>query len=85
MAERVRNPSGSSWRYRRFFLFAVSAFCMWVVGYILMKDLSSGPADTAMTMAFLTLISNVGSYVFGATWEDLSMTKIKGAQVAKEP
>ncbi len=63
-------------------MFAVSAFCMWTVAYVLWRDLSSGPADTAVTMAFLTLLGIVGSYVFGATWEDISMTKIKGPAAA---
>ncbi|UYA99028.1 hypothetical protein P9A54_gp43 [Xanthomonas phage vB_Xar_IVIA-DoCa10] len=67
----------SSWRVRRRFMFAVSAFCMWVIGYVLYRDLGSSPADTAITMAFLTLISIVGSYVFGATWEDVSLAKAK--------
>lgn len=67
----------SSWRVRRRFMFAVAAFCMWTIGYILYKDRTSGPADTAITMAFLTLISIVGSYVFGATWEDVSIAKAK--------
>lgn len=82
-----RNPGQSSWRIRRRFMFAVSAFCMWVVAYVLWKDLTSGPADTAVTMAFLTLLGIVGSYVFGATWEDISMTKIKGpaAVAARAP
>lgn len=77
-----RNPGQSSWRIRRRFMFAVSAFCMWAVAYVLWKDLSSGPADTAVTMAFLTLLGIVGSYVFGATWEDISMTKIRGPAAA---
>lgn len=77
-----RNPGQSSWRIRRRFMFVVSAFCMWAVAYVLWKDLSSGPADTAVTMAFLTLLGIVGSYVFGATWEDISMTKIKGPAAA---
>lgn len=73
-----RNPDWkSSWRVRRRFMFAVAAFCMWTIGYILYKDRTSGPADTAITMAFLTLISIVGSYVFGATWEDVSIAKAK--------
>lgn len=77
-----RNPGQSSWRIRRRFMFVVSAFCMWAVAYVLWKDLSSGPADTAVTMAFLTLLGIVGSYVFGATWEDISMTKIRGPAAA---
>lgn len=69
----------SSWRIRRWFMFGVSAFCMWTVAYVLYKDLQSGPADTAVTMSFLTLLGIVGSYVFGATWEDVSKAKLLGA------
>lgn len=69
----------SSWRIRRWFMFGVSAFCMWTVAYVLYRDLDSGPADTAVTMAFLTLLGIVGSYVFGATWEDVSKAKLLGA------
>ena len=73
-----RNPNWkSSWHVRRRFMFSVAAFCMWTIVYVLYKDRTSGPADTAITMAFLTLISIVGSYVFGATWEDVSLAKAK--------
>lgn len=67
------------WTVRRRFMFAVSGFCMLVVGYILIRGLDTGPADTAMTMAFLTLIGIVGSYVFGATWEDVATKRIMGS------
>ena len=78
MTEPVRNPlPQSSWKIRRRFMFAVCAFCCWVIAYILVKGLSTAPADTAMTMAFLTLISIVSSYVFGAAWEDVSIMKLK--------
>lgn len=81
--EKERNPGGqSSWRIRRRFMFAVTAFCMWVIAYVLWRGLTTGPADTAVTMAFLTLIGIVGSYVFGATWEDVSLGK---AKIAKMP
>lgn len=83
MEDKQRNPGGqSSWRIRRRFMFAVTAFCMWVIAYVLWKGLTTGPADTAVTMAFLTLIGIVGSYVFGATWEDVSIAKIKGPAAA---
>lgn len=76
MSERNENWK-SSWTVRRRFMFAVAAFCMWTIGYVLYADRTSGPADTAITMAFLTLISIVGSYVFGATWEDVSLAKAR--------
>jgi hypothetical protein len=76
--EKQRNVDPqSSWKIRRRFMFGISAFCCWVIAYILVKQVATGPADTAMTMAFLTLISIVGSYVFGATWEDISTMKTK--------
>ncbi len=76
--EKQRNPGQqSSWQMRRRFMFSVSAFCMWSIAYVLWKGLETGPADTAVTMAFFTLIGILGSYVFGATWEDVSMAKIK--------
>lgn len=79
MDKKQRNPGvQSSWRIRRRFMFAVTAFCMWVIAYALWKGLTAGPADTAVTMAFLALIGIIGSYVFGATWEDVSIAKIKG-------
>lgn len=69
----------TSWKLRRRFLFGVSIFCCWTIAYVLYKELDNGPADTAITMAFLTLIGNVGSYVFGATWQDVSATKTRAA------
>ena len=86
--DKLRNPiPASSWKIRRRFMFAVAAFCMWTIAYILWKGLATGPADTAVTMAFLTLIGIVGSYVFGATWEDVSIAKNKGpaAMAAARP
>lgn len=66
-----------NWARRRRFMYAVSVFCAAVVTYILAKELDTGPADTAMTMAFLTLIGIVGSYVFGAAWDDRNLMKFR--------
>lgn len=68
----------TSWVLRRRFMFAVSAFCMAVIAYVLGSGLDTGPADTAVTMAFLTLIGCTGSYVFGATWDDHNLMKFGG-------
>ena len=83
MADKQRNPGQSSWKIRRRFMFAISLFCCAVVGYVLYRGLDTKPADTAMTMAFLTLISILGSYVFGATWEDISALKFKDKKEAE--
>lgn len=61
-----------SWQVRRAYLFTVSAFCMGVIAYTLGHDMHSRVAETAVNMAFIGLISMVGSYVFSATWQDIS-------------
>ncbi|HVL29546.1 MAG TPA: hypothetical protein VM326_02350 [Sphingomicrobium sp.] len=67
-----RNPHQSSWAVRRKFMFAVSAFCMAAISYCLLRNLDTKVAEAAVTFAFLTLGGIVGSYVFGAAWEDIS-------------
>mgnify|MGYP000474489200 CR=1 FL=1 len=54
---------------------AIVAFCFAVVGYILWRELESKVAETAVTMAFFLLGSVSGSYIFGATWQDISLGK----------
>lgn len=84
--EKQRNTvPGSSWKIRRRFMFAVAAFCMWTVAYVLYRGLDTSPADTAVTMAFIVLLGIVGSYVFGAAWEDVSIAKIKGPAAMRGP
>lgn len=60
-----------SWRVRRGFMFVISAFCCWVVGYVLIERIDTRPADTAVMFALLGLLGIVGSYVFGAVWQDI--------------
>lgn len=64
------------WRIRRKFMFTVSGFCMVSVGYCLGMDLDSKVAETVVTMSYLVLGAIVSSYVFGATWEDISVARI---------
>lgn len=72
-----RNPTTSSWQIRRRFMFIVSGFCMAVIFFVLWKDLTSGAAETAVSMGFATLLGIVSSYVFGAAWEDINVIKSK--------
>lgn len=72
-----RNTTTSSWQVRRRFMFIVSGFCMGVIFFVLWKDLTSGAAETAVSMGFATLLGIVSSYVFGAAWEDINVIKSK--------
>ena len=63
------------WKIRRRFMFIIIAFCMWTIGYVLRNDLTSRVAETAVEMAFLTIFMTMGSYVFGAVWQDTTSIK----------
>lgn len=68
----------TSWVLRRRFMWVVSSFCMGVIAYVLGSGLDTAPADTAMVFAFLTLLGIVGSYVFGAAWDDRNLMRFGG-------
>ena len=66
-----------SWTLRRYFMFWVILFCMIVVMVVLYKDMTSAPAETAVSMAFLIIGTTVSSYVFGAAYQDVSINKMR--------
>lgn len=67
-----------TWTKRRRFLHVVTAFCMIVVMVALLHDRTSTVAETAVTMAFTTIMAIVGAYVGGATWDHM---KIRDAEI----
>lgn len=71
------------WAKRRRFMYVVSAFLMIVVGYALIRDLESAVAEAAVTMSIIGLLGIVGSYVFGAAWQDVSHMKFSA--IAQQP
>ena len=60
-----------SWKNRRRVIFGTLIFCASVIAFVLFKGEDTTIADTAITMAFITAGSVVGSYVFGATYQDV--------------
>jgi len=74
-----------SWTQRRIFMYVVNVFCMAVIGYVLIADKTSGVADTAVTFAFLTIAGTTGSYVFGAVWQAVSVSKNVTVQQVPQP
>jgi len=67
-----------SWTVRRRFMFIVIAFCMGVVSYCLWQNLESRVAETAVMSAFFVIGTTIGSYVFGAAWQDISSIRRTG-------
>lgn len=64
------------WSVRRRFMLSVVIFCKLCIGYVLWKNLDSRVAESVVEFSFLTLISILGMYVFGAAWEDISVAKL---------
>lgn len=60
-----------TWRIRRTFMLVTIGFCMGVIVFVLWRNMETGAAETAVSMAFLIIGTTVASYVFGAAWEDI--------------
>ena len=83
MKERRREPF--PWKQRRWFLYLTTGGCALSIGYCLGMNLVSAVAETAVTMAFIIIGTNVGSYVFGAAWQDITMIKAGRGAVPAPP
>jgi hypothetical protein len=65
-----RNQDKPSWTVRRRIIFSTLLFCVLTVGYCLYKAEDLKIYETAITMSFILAGSTIGSYVFGAVWDD---------------
>lgn len=63
-------PLGS-WRNRRLFLLGSSLLNAVVILYILFTGKDTSINKTLVEMAFFSQMAYVGSYVFGAAWQDI--------------
>ena len=64
----VRQNAG--WKIRRRIIYSTLIFCMLTVGFSLFQGEDKKIYETAITMSFILAGSTVGSYVFGAVWDD---------------
>ena len=53
-------------------MFCVTLFCAATISYVLGSETDTRVAETAVLMAFGTMASVTGAYVFGAVWQDVS-------------
>lgn len=59
-----------TWIKRRRLMWTIVGFCMGTISYVLWQNMTSEPAEAAVTMAFGILGATIASYVFGAVWDD---------------
>lgn len=62
----------TSWIWRRTTVFGTLGFCAWAVGYLTIWGADTALAREIATSLILLAGTVIGSYVFGATWDDLN-------------
>lgn len=83
----ARNIGTSSWSIRRKIIILSLVFCGGVITVCIFKtSLSPDVATTAITQAFWAGMAIIGSYVFGAVWDDknkdgVSISKLEVTKV----
>lgn len=66
-----------NWQVRRVFMLIQMLFCKIVVGYVLWTGAESRVAETAVDFSFVLMGTIILAYVFGASWQDIAMAKIR--------
>lgn len=74
-----------SWRIRRRVIFATLAFCAFWLGWIIVGAAPDSRLHETIALGLLGLAASViGSYVFGAAWEDRAAIQAEAAVPTKE-
>lgn len=64
-----------SWKMRRRFMWAVTLFCMYCITHVMWDGRDTRVNETIVMAAFLCMGGIVGSYVFGAAWQDINFKR----------
>jgi hypothetical protein len=65
-----RNLDKPSWRIRRMIIFATLIFCAFWIGFLVMDGEDTRLNETIAQGLLLLAASTIGSYVFGAVFDD---------------
>jgi hypothetical protein len=74
-----------SWKIRRRIVLATLLFCAGEVLYLTVWAESTDLAQTIANGVLILAGSVIGSYVFGAVWDDMNVLQAKGAGVDFPP
>lgn len=70
--------SNDNWKFRRRVVFSTLAFCALAVGYLIVKGNDQSTLQWNIAMGLIILAASViGSYVFGAVWDDKIIDKFR--------
>jgi amino acid transporter len=77
MRHDVRKPS---WKVRRAIIFLTLIFCAFWIGYLVVAGEDSRLHETIAQGLLLLAASTIGSYVFGAVFDDKNVMNAEAAQ-----
>ena len=67
--EKPASQEFPSWKNRRRAVIGTLIFCAFVITYVMIRGVDTPLNETLVQFAFITGMSTLGSYVFGAAWE----------------
>lgn len=80
-----RNCNKPSWRIRRAIIFATLIFCAFWLGYLVMFGEDTRLHETIAQGLLLLAASTIGSYVFGAVFDDRNVMQAEAGQYDPPP
>ena len=66
----IRDPLERSWRIRRAIIIGTIVWCVAMVTYLAVWGRDINLSETTVNGCLLLMASVIGSYVFGAVWDD---------------
>ena len=71
-----------NWKYRRRYLMVVTGFTMLLMGFSVIFRSEHPVSETVVSMGFIGLMGYVGTYVFGAVWDQANTRKSVNASIS---
>ena len=76
MDNQLKDPEfRPKWENRKRVIFLSLIFCAFCILYVMLTGEDTKLNETIVTMSFIAAISIIGSYVFGAAWDDKNVMK----------
>lgn len=66
----------NDWKHRRRIIYATLIFCAIEVAYLTVRGSDTSLNQAIVTSVVLLAAAVIGSYVFGATWDDSNKRKV---------
>ena len=79
-------PTGRPpWKVRRRLVIATLMFCAFCVLWIMVRGDDRGVNEVIVMCSFGLAFSTLGSYIFGAVWDDKNVMSLMGPRAYKPP